>query len=175
MIGPMRWTLTLLAILAVGCRTRVQPERESDFYGGVGLSALPDVGGSVTAGQTVLVTDRFDYDFEMRVSYQGGDDTATQDGNFFHLQAGVKQIVSPGHPQRLFFRYGLTWFRANGDPRIVDRSGDYLGVYGGAGYEWDLSDHWTLSPDATFNAVNGEGSTGYDFVPQLALSLLFRF
>jgi hypothetical protein len=171
----MRWTFALLALVAVGCRTRLQTARESDFYGGVGLSALPDVGGSVTAGQIGRTTDRFDFAFEMRASYQGGDDSPTQDGEFFHIQAGVKQTASPGHPRRLFFRYGMTWFRANGDPRILDQRGDYLGVYGGVGYEWDLSEHWTLSPDVTANVVNGEGSTGTDFLPQLALSLLFRF
>jgi hypothetical protein len=171
----MRWTFALLALVAVGCRTRLQTGREADFYGGVGLSALPDIGGSITAGQTALKTDRFDYAFEMRASYQGGDDSATQDGDFFHIQAGVKQTAGPGHARRLFFRYGLTWFRANGDPAIIDRSGDYLGAYGGVGYEWDLSDHWTLSPDVSLNLVDGEGSTGTDFLPQLSLSLLFRF
>lgn len=165
----------LFALAAVGCRTRVQEERDYDLYGGVGVSGLPDVGGSVTAGQIAGRTGKYDFAFELRATLQGGEDSATQNGRFFHLQAGAKQIASPGHRGRPFFRYGVTWFRANGKPKIVDKRGDYLGAYVGGGYEWDLSEHWTVSPDVTANFVNGEGSTGADFVPQVALSLLFRF
>jgi len=173
----MRWTLALVALTVVACRTRVQTERKDfDLYGGAGLSALPDIGGSVTAGQYISKrSPKFDYAFEMRVAYQGGDDSATQDGEFAQIQVGAKQVASPGHSKRLFFRYGFTWFRANGNPEIIDRSGDYFGVFGAVGYEWDLSDHWTFSPDVAVNMVDGEGSTGSELLPQLNLSFLFRF
>jgi len=173
----MRRLLLLLAVLAAaGCRTRIATERETEIYGGVGVAGVPDVGGAVTAGQFFSKSGpRFDYAFEMRGVFQGGDDSATQDGEFFQVQAGVKQVASPGHPRRPFFRYGVTWFRANGDPRVLDRSGDYFGAFGAAGYEIDLSEHWTLSPEVAVNLVDGEGSTGSDFLPQVFVSLLLRF
>jgi hypothetical protein len=173
----MRWTLALVALTVVACRTRVQTEIDDfDLYGGGGLSALPNIGGSVTAGQYMAKrSPKFDYAFEMRLAYQGGDDSPTQDGEFVHMQAGAKQIASPGHTRRPFFRYGFTWFRANGNPDLIDIPGDYLGVYGGFGYEWDLSRHWTFSPDFSVNLVNGEGSTDSEVLPQLNLNFLFRF
>ncbi len=169
--------VVLVAVLALaGCRTRIQTEGETEIYGGVGLAAVPDVGVAVTAGQYFSkFKPLYDFAFELRGVLQGGDDSATQDGEFFQVQAGVKQVTSPGHPRRWFFRYGITWMRANGDPRVLDRPGDYFGAYGAAGYEIDLGDRWTLSPEFSVNIVDGEGSTGTEFLPQVFLSLLFRF
>ncbi|MHC4549574.1 MAG: hypothetical protein ACYTEZ_12445 [Planctomycetota bacterium] len=172
----MRWTLALLALTAVACRTRLQTERDSPFYGGVALAGLPDVGGSLVAGQWFSkATARYDFAFELRGTYQRAEDSATQDGKFFQIQAGVKQVTSPGHRQRWVFRYGATWFRATGDPNILELPGDYFGAFGGVGYEWYLSPRLLVGPEVVVNVVNGEGSTDWELLPQLALNLLFDF
>jgi hypothetical protein len=168
--------LLLVALLLVGCRSRVAPPRESEVYGGVGVVGLPSVGAQVTGGQYFSKgSDKYDFAFELRAAVQGGDDSPTQDGGFYHLQAGVKQTTNPGHDRRLVFRYGLTWFRANGDPEVIDEPGDYLGAFAGAGYEWRLGERVWVGPEVTANWVNGEGSRGSDFLPQAGFSVYFDF
>jgi hypothetical protein len=147
-----------LALLCVGCRSRIPPERESDFYGGTGVVGLPSVGGQLTGGQWFSKScEKYDFAFDLRAVVEGGDDSATQDGGFYQVQMGVKQVLSPGHGNHLFFRYGLTWFRANGDPELIDDPGVYFGAFGAIGYEWRLGKRWWIGPEATVNFVDGEG------------------
>jgi len=173
----MRLTLVaLIAFGAVACHTRIEKENDTELYGGLGVSALPSVGVTVIAGQYFYRRNpKFDLAFEMRATRQGGSDSATQDGKFFQIQAGVKQVLSPGHDRRLFFRYGATWMRATGNPDILDVAGDYLGAFAAVGYEWDLTERLTLSPEVSINALNGEGDIGFDLLPQAVVSLLFKF
>jgi hypothetical protein len=172
----MRWTMVLLALGAVACRSRLVPERESEVYGGIGVTGLPHVGGTVTAGQYFSKRrPSSDFAFELRATYQGGDDSPTQNGKFAHLQAGVKQVTAPGHPRRWAFRYGVTWFRATGDPALLDKPGDYLGVFGAVAYEWQLAKRLWASPEVTLNLVDGEGSTGTEFLPQVGFHVYFDF
>jgi len=168
--------VVLIALGAVACRTRIQRENDSEVYGGLGISALPDVGVTVVAGQYFYRSNpKFDLAFEMRATRQGGNDSASQSGKFFQIQAGVKQVMSPGHDRRLFFRYGATWLRATGNPNIFNVPGDYLGVFAAAGYEWDLTERLILSPEISVNAIDGEGGIGFEVLPQAMVSLLFRF
>lgn len=172
----MRWMLLLLAVTTVACRTRIHTERDSPVYGGVALSGLPEIGGSLIAGQWFSkATAKYDFAFELRGTFQGGEDSPTQNGRFFQIQAGAKQITNPGHKSRWAFRYGATWFRANGKPNVIDKPGDYFGAFGSVGYEWYLTSRLLLGPEATINIINGEGSTGWDFLPQVSLNLLFDF
>jgi len=166
----------LLLLLPLACKARIQPERESELYAGVGFSGLPSVGGSLTAGQYFSRQNpRSDFAFEMRASYQAGEDSATQDGKFAQIQAGVKQVTAPGHPRGWVFRYGFTWMRITGDPKFLDVTGDYFGVYGGVGYQWYLGPRWSICPEISANVVNGEATVGWDFLPQVGISLYFDF
>jgi hypothetical protein len=168
--------IALLALLVASCRSRIQPERESEVYGGIGIVGLPSVGGQLTGGQYFSKScEKYDFAFELRAAVEGGDDSATQDGGFYQVQMGVKQILSPGHAEHLFFRYGLTWFRANGDPEIIDEPGDYFGAYGGVGYEWRLGKRWWIGPEALVNVAEGEGGLGGAFLPQIGVNLFLDF
>jgi len=168
--------LILAALFLFGCRTRIQPERESEVYGSVGVVGRPSVGAHVTGGQYFSKTSpKYDFAFELRAGAQGGDDSATQGGGFYQVQAGVKQVTSPGRDHHLFFRYGITWLRANGDPNLFSEPGDYLGAYGGVGYEWRLGSRFWLGPEVTLNLVDGEGTKGTEFLPQAAVTLTFDF
>ena len=169
------WAPLLLLLFFAACRSRVQTERSFEAFGGVGVAALPSVGAAVIAGQRFSEREKFDLDFELRAIFQGGDDSATQSGKFFQVQAGVKQTLNPGHRRRPFLRFGATWFRSTGNPDLIDQPGDYLGIYVGGGYEFDVSPRVTISPDVSLNLVNGEGSIGGEFLPSFALNVLFRF
>ena len=172
----MRVAPLALILLAMACRSRVPAEHPRDVYAGLSLSALPDVGATLTGGQYFITTNpKFDFAFEMSATFQGGNDSATQDGKFFQVQAGVRQVASPGHTSHLVFRYGFTWFRATGDPRILDLPGDYLGAYGGLGYEWDISPRWTVGPWVNLSLVDGEGSIGTEVLPQVGIGCIFNF
>jgi hypothetical protein len=166
----------LLALLVAGCASRIQPERESEIYGGVGVLAMPSIGGQVTGGQYFSKSsEKWDFAFELRAAIEGGDDSATQDGGFYQVHMGVKQVASPGHRSHMYFRYGLTWFRANGDPEVIEDPGDYFGGYGSVGFEWRIGKRWWIGPEATVNFVDGEADVGAEFLPQVGFNLIFEF
>jgi len=172
----MRWLALLLALCPLACRSRIQTEKESEVYGGLGVTGLPGIGGSLTGGQFFNKSlDQSDFAFELRATYQPADDSPTQSGKFLHLQAGIKQVTSPGHDRHWAFRYGLTWFRAAGDVNLVDVPADYLGVYGGVAYEWRIGRRLWASPELTLNFVDGEGSVDGEFVPQASFHVYFDF
>lgn len=172
----MRRALLLALLALAACRSRIQQERPSDVYAGVAVSGLPGVGAGITVGQLFSDrSDKYDFAFEMTGTWQTGEDSATQEGHFFQVQGGVKQTLSPGHREHLVFRYGLTWLRATGDPAIFDRAGDYLGVYGGAGYEWDLSPRFTIGPGLEVAILGGEGSLPVEILPRLTFGAIFKF
>ena len=175
MIRSMR-LLLLVALPLAACRSRIEPERESEIYGGLGVVGLPSIGGQLTGGQYFSKSsEKFDFAFELRGIAEGGDDSATQDGGFYQVQMGVKQVGSPGHDNHLFFRYGLTWFRANGDPELIDDPGDYFGAYGGVGYEWRLGERWWIGPEVTLNIAEGEAALGTELLPQVGFNVFLDF
>ena len=166
----MRPLLALLLCLAA-CRSRIPREDARRAYVDVGVSALPGIGGSATLGQ--LFSDRkerFDFAFEMTSALQKVDE-----GKFFQVQAGVKQTASPGHDSHLVLRYGLTWFRATGNPDFISLPGDYLGGYFGVGYEWDLGKNITVGPEARVVVASREGTFEVEVIPQLGIHFIFNF
>ncbi len=171
----MRWILCALA-LAAGCKSRLPSERTGELHAGVGFLAVPAAGVSVTAGQTIHDRhDFFDIAFELQAAFQFPEDSATQNGKWAQIQAGAKATLSPGHPSHVVLRAGGVWFRATGDPAILDAPGDYLGLYGGVGYEWDLSPRMTAGPEFKVLVVGGEGSLGVEVVPQFGLNWIVKF
>jgi len=171
----MRWLLCALA-LAAGCKSRIARESPGEFHAGLGLLAIPSAGFSVTAGQTVSERPQFyDLAFELQAALQFPDDSATQSGKWGQLQAGLKATLSPGHDRHVVLRGGGVWFRAAGDPALVEDPGDYLGVYLGAGYEWDLSPRSTVGPEFKLLVVEGEGDFGLEAIPQVGLNWIVKF
>jgi hypothetical protein len=166
----MRFLLALLLCMAA-CRSRIPREDARRAYVDLGMSALPGMGASAALGQ--LFSDRkelFDFAFELTTTLQ-----KVEDGRFFQVQAGVKQTGSPGHDSHLVLRYGLTWFRATGNPEFISLPGDYLGGYFGAGYEWDLSPHITIGPEARVVVASREGTLDVEAFPQLGIHFTFNF
>jgi len=163
----------LLVLLAgAGCRTGASRE----VYAGVGPSVLPHVGGTLTAGQFFSThRERHHFAFEARATFQGGRDAPGQSGRFFQAQAGVRQLVHPDRASHPVVRYGAVWLRATGDPAILSRPGDYLGAYLGIGYEWDLSPHVTVGPELNVLFLEGEGSLGFEVLPQLGFGIFWNF
>lgn len=164
-----------VAFLSTACRTRIQRERPYEAAGTVGLSAVPSVGGSISLDQKFDESDFFNWAFELRGVFQGGAASSMQQGHFFEAEMGVRQTLSPGHPEHLYFRYGVTWLRATGDPNLISAPGDYFGGYAGAGYEWELNDQLSIGPEFDCILVNGEGSLGTEFLPRAAFNVRFKF
>jgi len=162
----LRLAPALLCILALGCRSGAP---YGEVYGGVGITAGPGVGATALLGQRFLDTESFDFAFEAAASRQEAS------GKFFQAQLGVRQKVLRGPASDVVFRYGISWFRANGEHWSVDRAGDYIGGYGGIGYEWSFSPRVSLTPELRLTVAGGEGSIGVAIVPQVGLILTVRF
>ncbi|MGQ0612553.1 MAG: hypothetical protein ACT4PV_02220 [Planctomycetaceae bacterium] len=171
----MRWILCVLAF-AAACKSRIPADKPGEFHAGIGFLGVPAAGVSVTAGQTF--SDRrefFDLAFELQAAFQFPEDSPTRTGKWAQFQAGAKATLSPGHPRHVVLRAGGVWFRATGDPGILDTPGDYLGLYGGVGYEWDLTQRMTVGPEFKVLIVDGEGSLGIEVVPQFGLNWIVKF
>jgi hypothetical protein len=65
--------------------------------------------------------------------------------------------------------------RATGDPELLAVPGDYLGGYGGIAYEWDVTPQLTIGPEINVLLLEGEGSIGFEILPQLGFGILFNF
>jgi len=166
-----------LLVACAACRSRIAGERESDLAVGLGGAVGPGAGVALTAAQRFHPgTERSDFAFEMTGTFGSVLDAgAAGSGDFFQVQAGVKQTLSPGHPRRPVVRYGLTWLRATSSSSLLDEAGDYFGGYAGVGYEWDLSPRWTIAPQVNALLLGGEGSIGFTVAPQALLQVIFRF
>ena len=152
-----RLTLAAGLVLAAACKSRLPADVQHDFFAAAGLSAVPNIGASVTVGQYFNTrTPKFDWAVELQAVYQGGEDSTEQTGGFAQVSLGVKQVTAPGHSNHLVFRYGATWFRANGRPEVIAHPGDYLGGYAGVGWEYEVSDRITTGPDIRIIIADGE-------------------
>ena len=160
------------AALVAACATPAAEPRELTFTGG--LSAIPNLGFTAGVDQVFHRQDEKSYALELIATVQPWDDEdLIRDGNpaagpFVQFQLGVEH-TRPGGDNRWWTAHaGAVWFRANGEPNVVQESGDYLGAYAGVGFEWQISEHVTMGPDLSLLFVSLEGSSELDVVPQIA-------
>lgn len=149
------------------CLTRVP---YGEIYVGAAASLSPGVGGGVEFGQVFARSSLATWSLELMA---GGQDTTQdlffdQDGEYAQIRGGVKAAFQPcsccGH---FTARAGATWLRSTATNDFLTQTGDYVGVYVGAGYEWDIGNRFTTGPELALNAVAREGSSDIDFLPQL--------
>jgi len=168
----------LLALLLSAC---VQSGKRDDFLIGGSFSALPNIGASIRAGQVFHETPGSRWWLELEGTYQFLDDEDIADdgfpkaGDFTQIALGVVESREHQESRRLTVNGGLVWFRALGQPNIVQEPGDYVGVYYGVGFETRVSAHVTTGPELTVIAAYGESSDELVFVPQLNWHLSFGF
>lgn len=169
--------LALPALL--GACTTPEGLRE-EAYLGASASVLPNFGGSLEAGQVFHREDGKTDAFEVQATWQFFDDESLLDdgnpsaGDWLQLQGGFKRLIAAGDDRSWTLRGGAVWFRAEGEPNIINDPGDYLGGYAGFGFETRLSEHWSMGPELSLMLVTREGEFEVNAVPQLDWHLIWR-
>ncbi|UCE87477.1 MAG: hypothetical protein JSU66_07125 [Deltaproteobacteria bacterium] len=165
-------------LLAGACRTRVAGYPR-DYYAGMSFTAIPGVGLAAEGGKVVRRTDRYDLALEGQIVRHFWDDTDFADddlgdpGRMTAVRFGARQALSPGSKRHATFRYGFQFYRATGQPGIVDDPGDYYGFYASAGFETELSRHWSMGPEISVAVLEGEGSLPTEVVPTFFWRFVF--
>jgi len=169
-----------LALLLALAACAVPPGLRDEAYVGGSASVLPNFGGSLEAGQVFRRTSTLTQAFEIQVTWQPIDDEDLADdgnpsaGDWLQFQGGLKTLWDAGDDRSWTLRYGGVWFRALGEPNIVNERGDYLGIFGGFGFETRLSEHWSMGPELSLMLATREKSgLELDLVPQLDWHLIW--
>jgi hypothetical protein len=169
---------TLLLALLTGCGTTGWGD---DLYMGGSLSAVPNIGLSLTAGQVFERDEKREWSFELEMTHQPWDDEDfSSDGNpaagditQFHM--GVKRSSDPLGHRHWTQRYGFAWFRARGEPNIVQEPGDYAGLYAGFGFETQLTESISMGPELSLTLADIEGGGEFTPVPQFNWHITWGF
>ena len=177
MLHPARAGLVPYALALAACVSSETRELSTNF----GFSALPNIGATAGVSQVLRTAEDREDSFELQATFQPWDDEDIHDdghpsaGDFTQFQLGAKRAWPADDRRDWTARGGVVWFRAEGEPNIVQDPGDYLGVYAGLGFETHLSEGLTMGPDLTLMLVALERSSDLDVVPQLAWRVTFRF
>jgi len=175
-----RLLLLSCVLSCAACQTRI-PGYPRDWYAGVAFSGVPGVGLSVDGGKVLHHGERQDWAAEAEfIRHFLDDKDLADDGHASHgrmsaVRAGFKHSFKPGYKRRLTLRYGFEWYRATGEPGIVDFPGDYYGAYASIGFETELARHWTMGPEMSFAFLEGEGDIGFEFVPTFFWRVIYDF
>jgi hypothetical protein len=175
----MRFLLLSLVLLAA-CRSRVAGHPR-DWYAGASFSAIPGVGLAAGGGKVLARPEMFDWSGEAQFVWHFLDDKDFADDGFSDhgrmtaLRAGFKHTTSPGHKRHATCRYGFQYYRATGQPGIVDETGDYYGAYLGLGFETELGAHWTMGPEISVAFMDGAGDRSTEVVPTFFWHLIYDF
>ena len=168
-------------VLVIAAACAGAPTRPRNVSWSAGFSALPNLG--LTAGMDQVFHRKNDtsYALEVLATLQPWDDEDilsdgnSHAGNFAQFQLGVKRMRPAAEDRWWTARAGALWFRAKGEPNIVDLPGDYLGLYIGFGFEQQVNEHLTMGPDLSLLLASLESSGDLDVVPQLAWRVTFGF
>lgn len=126
------------------------------------FSFLPNVGLGVGGGHLLSDTPRRSWSLELGATYQFLDDEDfAADGNpkagpWYQVRAGLKTSApyAPEEGRHLTGRLGAVWLQANGEPNILQRAGNHVGLYGGIGFETHLTSSLSVGPEVTFLFVS---------------------
>ena len=153
-----------------------------DLHVGTSLSAVPNIGVSLTAGQVFERNEEREWAFELEMTHQPWDDEDfASDGNpaagdFTQFHMGVKRSSDPLGHRHWTQRYGLGWFRATGRPNVVQEPGDYAGLYAGFGFETQLTESISMGPELSLMPATMEGGHSDVFwVPQFNWHITWSF
>ena len=169
---------TLLLALLTGCGTTGWGD---DLYMGGSLSAVPNIGLSLTAGQIFERDEERVWSFELEMTHQPWDDEDfSNDGNsaagdITQFQMGVKRSSDPLGHRHWTQRYGFAWFRARGEPNLVQEPGDYVGIFAGFGFETQLSESLSMGPELSLMLADIEGGGEFTLVPQFNWHITWGF
>ena len=123
------------------------------------LSLLPNIGLGLGGGRVFTTTKDDTWSFEVQGVYQFVDDKTFVDngspeaGDWLQLRAGFKASNNPNGRRHLTKRFGAVLIDAAGAPNVIQDPGTYWGVYGGIGFETDLTPTLTVGPELSVMVV----------------------
>lgn len=149
-------------------------------YVGFSGSLLPNVGIGIGGGFIVKRAPGVQYAVELQGTYQFLDDEDFADdgnpaaGDWYQIRAGMKIISTPKFRRHLTGRFGAVWLRAEGEPNILQDPGDYWGIYGGIGFETDLTPQISVGPELQVMLVTRDDEFDVETpIPQLNWHLIY--
>ncbi len=155
----------LLAAAVLGCETSAPTV-------GFAPSLLPNLG--LAASLSAPVRAGSAWELEARFTDQFLDDKDFADngfpkaGNWTQLDLGLLRL--DGDERRAWStRFGVTGFRARGEPNLVEEAGGYLGLYFGVGRFTFFAPGLAFGPELTLLASSGNDPRV--LVPQLTWGL----
>jgi len=165
----------LSVLIAAGCSA---PEGGRDPRIGLAASVLPNAGleaqGSILWKRRATV----DWHLEASITQQVIDDTDfATDGNpaagdFTQAGLSLRAVTAARDRRHWTLRTGVVWFRARGEPNVIDEPGDYFGLRIGVGFETDLSPRWSMGPELAVIPAWGEGE--FVILPQVTWGVRWR-
>ena len=137
------------------CQVCCEPCDERGYMG-LGFSVLPGFGGGLEFGMHTKITQTAMWSIEFGMHYQDMSESLSGEnasGSLMSASAGMRIRFQPRARGHVTARAGLSWLRTDGNPHDLDTAsldwrGDYIGVYAGIGYEFDLGCNWTTGPEA---------------------------
>ncbi|MDJ0523368.1 MAG: hypothetical protein QNJ90_14955 [Planctomycetota bacterium] len=142
-------------------------------YVDTSLSFLPNVGAGLGGGMVISRTPQVQTSLEILGTWQFLDDEDFVDdgnpaaGDWYQIRAGAKWSFAPKSRRHLTLRAGAMWLQANGEPNILNDPGDWFGIYGGIGFETDVTPCLTVGPELSLFLVTREEEFSVEPVPQL--------
>jgi hypothetical protein len=168
----------VVLVLMTGCKGL---EGGENLSVGASFSALPNIGLSLSAGQVFDRDAERTWAFELEGTHQPWDDEDLSDdgnphaGTITQIQMGVKRTSDPLDSRHWTQRYGVGWFRARGEPNIVQEAGDYEVLYAGWGFETHLSKSVTMGPEFSLMLAVQEKTRDVYVVPQFNWHISWGF
>lgn len=170
-----RYGLVLAAFAPGAC---LAPRGAREPRVGLALSALPNLGLEAQGSVRLAVRGETDWRAELAVAEQFLDDeNLARDGNpgagdWTQVGLSLRALTSPAERHHWTARIGAIWFRARGEPNVIDLPGDYVGLRLGLGFETDLGRSWSFGPELALIPAYGEGE--FVLVPQVTWGVRWR-
>ena len=130
------------------------PSPAPAYLDGLG-SVLPNMGVGLGLGRVLRRSDAATTFVEAQAIYQFLDDEdVASDGQpkagpWYQIMAGLKRSSTPAGLRHVTSRIGAVWLRAEGEPNFIQEEGNYLGAYGGVGFETHLGPSLMVGPNVT--------------------------
>lgn len=163
----------------ITARAAQRPRRfpRGEVYAGLTVVAVPAIGVGLEFGQRFSRTRTADWAFEMQAAWQdlGAAVCCDTSGTFAQIAGGVKATFRPLSRSHPVLRGGFGWFRSTGSTELVETPGDYVSLYVGAGWEWDITPTLTTGPEVRVMLASIEKEFDPIVVPQVQWHLVWRF
>ena len=146
---------------------------------GLSPSFLPNLGVTGTVGHELGPWRGGDWALEAEATQQFLDDTEFTDsenpgaGDWTQFKLGGRWAWPYEDDRWVAVRTGAVWFRARGEPNVINDPDDYLGGYLELGLEARIGEHWVVGPSIATMLVFDEEDSQEHVVPQVTWRILY--